>query len=146
MSYALPVFIAIALVATIGAGVVLHGAETDASALRTVEGRVMSVEWNPNWNVSVEFTLETSGANQTMHHIELGPPWWWAEHDAPSIRVNDTVKVQGELEGDSIEAFTIWVNGGPAIVLRDRGMPAWASERSGGTSGASETEDSGDLE
>ncbi len=146
MSHALLVLAAFALVASVGAGVALHAADTDAHTVMTVDGKVTSVDWNPKWDVSVEFTLQTSGANAATYNVELGPPWWWADHDAPTIKVNDTVKVQGELDGQSIEAFTIWVNGGPAIVLREPGMPPWAQERSGQTGEHNETEDAGEVD
>lgn len=140
MSHALLALAAFALVASVGAGVALHAADNDAPALITVEGKVTSVEWNPRWNVSVEFTLEANDTSATIYYVELGPPWWWAVHSVPTIKVNDTIKVQGELEGQSIEAFTIWVNGGSAIVIRDVGMPPWAQERSGQTGEHNDTE------
>ena len=124
--------LAIALVGSVGAaGVMLQPADTSPGTM-TVTGKVVAVEWNPHFNVTVEFTLynKTSDTNYT---VELGPPWYWAEHKIPAIKVNDTVKVEGVLEDHEIEAWTIWINGGSAIVLRTGDMPPWAQERSGQT-------------
>jgi len=124
--------LAIALVGSVGAaGVMLHAADTSPGTI-TVTGKVVAVEWNPHFNVSVEFELYNSTSNAT-YHVEVGPPWYWAEHALPAIKVNDTVKVQGVLEGSELEAWTIWINGGSAIVLRTGEMPPWAQERSGHT-------------
>src|SRR5207249_710828 len=51
---------------------------------------VTAVEWNPQFNVSVELTL--TAANGTNYSVELAPPWWWAEQHFPTIHVNDTLK------------------------------------------------------
>jgi len=128
-----------ALLAVVGAGVALQAMDSGSHNLVTVEGRVTALEWNPHWNVTVEFQLKT--ANGT-YQVELGPPWWFADHPAPAIRLNDTVKVEGELEANNtVEAYTIWVNGGPAFVIRGPGMPPWAQERSGQTGEHPEEED-----
>ncbi len=124
--------IAIALVGSIGAaGVMLHVANTTPGTI-TVSGKVVAVEWNPHFNVAVEFTLYNKTSN-TNYSVELGPPWYWAEHKLPATKVGDTVKVQGVIEDHDLEAWTIWINGGNAIVLRTGGMPPWAQERSGQT-------------
>src|SRR5207253_3526390 len=100
--------------------------------LVTVEGTVTAVDWNPHFNESVELTL--TAANGTNYSVELAPPWWWAEQKFTTIHVNDTLKIQGVLDdGHEIQAFTVWVNGGNAIVLRTGEMPPWAQERSGHT-------------
>ena len=55
--------------------------------------------------------------------------------------MNDTLKVEGTVDdGHEIEAFTVWINGGNAIVLRTGEMPPWAEERSGHTSEDNENE------
>src|SRR5712692_9753691 len=144
MSSALYVVLAMAVVSAAGAGVILHAAETESPNLVTVEGTVTAVEWNPHFNVSVELTL--TAANGTNYSVELAPPWWWAEQHFPTIQVNDTLKVEGTLDdGHELEAFTVWINGGNAIVLRTGEMPPWAEERSGhtGEDNENETEDAG---
>ncbi len=140
MSSALYVVLAMAVVSAAGAGVILHAAETESPNLVTVEGTVTAVEWNPHFNVSVELTLTT--ASGTNYSVELAPPWWWAEQHLPTIHVNDTLKVQGATdEGNDLEAWTVWINGGSAIVLRTGEMPPWAQERSGETEPENETDD-----
>src|SRR3989442_10564016 len=112
--------------------------------LVVVEGTVTAVDWNPHFNESVELTL--TAANGTNYSVELAPPWWWAEQNFPTIHVNDTLKVEGVLDdGHEIQAFTVWINGGNAIVLPAGGMPPSAPERSGhtGEDNENETEDSG---
>ncbi len=124
--------VAVVLVSGVGAaGVLLHPADA-SSATVTVTGKVVAVEWNPHYNVTVAFRMTNGTSNSTLE-VELGPPWYWAEHKLPTIKVNDTVKVQGVLEDHELEAWTIWINGGDAIVLRTGEMPAWAEERSGQT-------------
>ncbi len=140
-----PILALLAIVAIGGvgaAGVMLHAADTNPATM-TVTGKVVAVEWNPHFNVTVEFELYNSTSNTTTH-VELGPPWYWAEHHLPAIKVNDTVKVQGVMDDKELEAWTIWINGGNAIVLRTGEMPPWAQERSGqtpGTEHGNETED-----
>src|SRR2546426_2239944 len=145
MSNALYAVLALALVTSVGAGVALHAMDTESPEhLVTVEGTVTAVEWNPHFNMSVELTL--TAANGTNYSVELAPPWWWAEQHFLTIHVNDTLKVEGRLDdGHEIEAFTVWINGGKAIVLRTREKPAWGHERSGQTGGdhRNETEDDG---
>src|SRR5256712_12869122 len=90
--------------------------------LVTVEGTVTALEWNPHFNASVELTL--TAANGTNYSVELAPPWWWAEQHFPTIHVNDMLKVEGALDdGHEIQAFTVWINGGDAVVLPTRAMP-----------------------
>jgi len=145
MSNAVYAVLALALVTSVGAGVALHAMDTESPEhLVTVEGTVTALEWNPHFNMSVELTL--TAANGTNYSVELAPPWWWAEQHFPTIHVNDTLKVEGRLDdGHEIEAFTVWINGGNAIVLRTGEMPAWAQERSGqtGEDHGNETEDAG---
>jgi len=140
MSNAVYAVLALALVTSVGAGVALHAMDTESPEdLVTVEGTVTAVEWNPHFNVSVEVTL--TAANGTNYSVELAPPWWWAEQHLPTIQVNDTLKVEGTVDdGHEIEAFTVWINGGNAIVLRTGEMPPWAEERSGHTSEDNENE------
>lgn len=128
MTHAALVLVALALVGSAGvAGVALHASDAPAN-LVTVTGTVVSVEWNPHFNVSVEFNM--TNATSTFH-VELGPPWYWAEHKYPAIKVGDTVSVKGQLDdGHDIEAWSISVNGGAWITLRTGGMPAWAQEKS----------------
>jgi len=113
-----------------GVGVVLNA--SDASpGLTTIEGRVVHVAWNPHFEVAVSFQVRNGSANAT-YNVELGPPWWWASVGLPEINVNDTLRVEGVLEGgNTIEAYTIWINGGDAIVIREGGKPAWAEVASG---------------
>jgi len=147
MSNALNAILAMALVTSVGAGVAIHAMDSESPEnLVTVEGNVTAVEWDPHFNVSVEVTLTT--ANGTNYSVELAPPWWWAEQHLPTIHVNDTLKVEGVLDdGHEIQAFTVWINGGNAIVLRTGEMPPWAEERSGQTGedhdNGNETEDAG---
>ena len=140
MSNAVYAVLALALVTSVGAGVALHAMDTESPEhLVTVEGTVTAVEWNPHFNVSVEVTL--TAANGTNYSVRLAPPWWWAEQHLPTIQVNDTLKVEGTVDdGHEIEAFTVWINGGNAIVLRTGEMPPWAEERSGLTSEDNENE------
>ena len=145
MSNALFAVLALALVTSVGAGAALHAMDSESPEhLVTVEGTVTAVEWNPHFNVSAEVTL--TAAKGTNYSVELAPPWWWAEQHLPTIQVNDTLKVEGTVDdGHEIEAFTVWINGGNAIVLRTGEMPPWAEERSGHTSedNENETEDAG---
>jgi hypothetical protein len=133
MSNALYAILALALVTSVGAGVAIHAMEAESPEnLVTVEGTVTAVDWNPHFNESVELTLTT--ANGTNYSIELAPPWWWAQQNFTTIHVNDTLKVEGVLDdGHEIQAFTVWINGGSAIVFRTGEMPPWAQERSGQT-------------
>lgn len=121
--------LAVLVASTAGAAILLPLEEN--AELTTFEGTVVDVHWNPHWNVSVEYSVEVTGEDGTTE-VELGPPWWWASVGLPEINVNDTLRVQGVLEdGDAIKAYTIWVNGGNAIVLRTGGKPAWAEVASG---------------
>jgi len=146
MNSALYAMLAVALVTSVGAGLAVHALDADSPVdLVTIEGNVTAVDWNPHFNATVEVTVTV--ANGTNYSVELTPPWWWSENHYPAIQVNDTLKVEGILgEGNEIEAFTIWINGGDAIVLRTGGMPGWAQERSGHTAapGSNETEDGSD--
>jgi hypothetical protein len=123
--------VVLALVGTAGAaGLSIHAMDASPS-LVTVTGTVTWVAWNPHFNTSVEFNL-TNGTS--AYHVELGPPWYWAEHNYPAIKVNDSVSVKGVFDDNSttdLEAWSISVNGGAWITLRTGGMPAWAQERSG---------------
>src|SRR3989441_11089167 len=112
MSNAVYAVLALALVTSVGAGVAIHAMDTESpEPLVTVEGTVTALEWNPHFNESVEVTL--TATNGTNYSVELAPPWWWAEQHFPTIHVNDTLKVEGRLDdGDEIEAFTVWINGG----------------------------------
>ena len=48
--------------------------------------------------------------------------------------MNDVLRVEGVLEeGDVVEAYRIWINGGDPFVLREGGMPKWAQMKSGHT-------------
>ncbi len=145
MNHAMYLVLGLALVTSVGAGVALRAMDDEGSSgLVTIEGNVTAVEWNPHFNVTVEVTL--TATNGTNYSVELGPPWWWAEQHYPTIHVNDTMKVEGILEGSEMEAFTVWINGGGAIVIRTGEMPPWAEERSGHTAppGGNETEDDSD--
>src|SRR5207249_6605500 len=145
MSNALYAVLAMALVTSVGAGVAIHAMDSESPEnLVTVEGTVTAVDWNPHFNETVELTL--TAANGTNYSVELAPPWWWAERHFPTIHLNDTLKVEGALDDDrEIAAFTVWVNGGSAIVLRPGEMPPCAEERSGHTAedhdNENETED-----
>src|SRR2546422_6042831 len=147
MSNALYAILAMALVTSVGAGVAIHVMDSvSPENLVTVEGTVTAVDWNPHFNESVELTL--TAANGTNYSVELAPPWWWAGQHFPTIHVNDTLKVEGFLDdGHEIQAFTVWINGGNAIVLRTGEKPPWAPGRSGQTGGdhpnENATEDSG---
>ncbi len=146
MNSALYAMLAVTLVTSVGAGLAVHALDADSPVdLVTIEGNVTAVDWNPHFNATVEVTVTV--ANGTNYSVELTPPWWWSENHYPAIQVNNTLKVEGILgEGNEIEAFTIWINGGDAIVLRTGGMPGWAQERSGHTAapGSNETEDDSD--
>src|SRR2546428_4648652 len=133
MSNALYAILAMALVTSVGAGVAIHAMDSESPEnLVTVEGTVTAVDWNPHFNESVELTL--TAANGTNYSVELAPPWWWAEQNFPTIHVNDTLKVLGVLDdGHEIQAFTVWVNGGNAIMLRNGRMPPWVEGRAGPT-------------
>lgn len=123
----------LALVGTASAAGVAVYAMDSSSSLVSFHGTVTSVDWNPHFNATTEFNM-TSG-NSTIH-VDLAPPWWWAEHNYPAIKVNDTVNVTGVFEDNSttnLEAWTISINGGAVITLRTGEMPAWAQERSGQT-------------
>src|SRR3989449_10068351 len=145
MSNAVYAVLALALVTSVGAGVAIHAMDSESPEnLVTVEGTVTAVDWNPHFNESVELTL--TAANGTNYSVELARQRWWAEQHFPTIHVNDTLKVEGVLDdGHEIHAFTVWINGGNAIVLRTGEMPPWAQERSGqtGEDHDNETEDSG---
>jgi len=122
--------LALAFVSAAAAGIVVRDAD-DAPALTTVEGIVTHVAWNPHFEVAVAYELRNESANAT-YSVEFGPPWWWAEVGLPEIQVNDTLKVEGVLhEENHIDAYTIWVDGGDAFVLREAGKPDWAQVASG---------------
>ncbi len=131
MPHAALVLAVLAIVGTAGAaGLAVHTMDA-APSLVTVTGTVTSVEWNPHFNVSVDFTLNSSG---NSIHVELGPPWYWAEHKYPAIKVNESVSVKGVYDDNGttdLEAWSISVSGGAWITLRTGDMPAWARERSG---------------
>lgn len=131
MAHPALVLAVLAVLGTAGAaGFALHTMDASPN-LVTVSGNVTAVEWNPHFNTSVEFNL-TNGT--TTYHVELAPPWYWAEHNYPAIKVNDTVSVKGVFSDNSttnLEAWSISVNGGAWITLRTGDMPAWAQERSG---------------
>ncbi len=131
MAHPALVLAVLAVVGTAGAtGFALHAMDASPS-LVTVTGTVTSVDWNPHFNTSVEFTMKN--ATSTIH-VELAPPWYWAEHNYPAIKVNDTVSVKGVFDDNgtaSLEAWSISVNGGSWITLRTGDMPAWAQEKSG---------------
>lgn len=131
MAHPALVLAVLAVVGTAGAaGFALHTMDASPS-LVTVSGTVTSVDWNPHFNTSVEFNI-TNGT--TTCHVELAPPWYWAEHNYPAIKVNDTVSVKGVFDDNSttnLEAWSISVNGGAWITLRTGDMPAWAQEKSG---------------
>ncbi len=122
----------LALVGTAGAaGFAIHAMDASSANLVTLSGKVASVDWNPHFNVSVEFNL-TNGTKS--YQVELGPPWYWAEQNYPAIKVNDSVSVKGVFDDNSTTEFTAWsisVNGGSWITLRTGDMPAWAQEKSG---------------
>ncbi len=131
MGHAVLVLVALALVGSAGAaGLALHASDA-SSSLVTLSGTVSSVEWNPHFDVSVGFNL--TNATSTVH-VSVGPPWYWAEHSYPAIKVNETVSVKGIFDDNSTTEFQAWaisVNGGSWITLRTGGMPAWAQEKSG---------------
>ena len=131
MAHAALVLVALALVGSAGvAGVVMHASDAQAS-LVTVSGTVTAVDWNPHFNTSVEFDLKNA---TSTFHVELAPPWFWAEHNYPALKVNDTVSVKGVFDDNSttdLEAWSISINGGTWITLRTGDMPAWAQEKSG---------------
>src|SRR5256886_12746363 len=141
MSNALYAVLAMALVTSVGAGVAIHAMDSESPEnLVTVEGTVTAVDWNPHFNESVELTL--TAANGTNYSVELAPPWWWAEQNFPTIHVTDTLKVEGTLDdGHETEAFTVWINGGKAIVLRTGEMAPRGEERSGHTGEDKQKED-----
>src|SRR2546426_2569865 len=145
MSNVLYAILAMALVTSVGAGVAIHAMDSESPEnLVTVEGTVTAVDWNPHFNESVELTL--TAANGTNYSVELAPPWWWAEQNFPTIHVNDMLKVEGVLDdGHEIQAFTVWINDGNAIVLRTGEVAPSGQERSGqtGEDHDNETEDSG---
>ena len=119
------------LVASTASAAILLPLDEDAQ-LTTIDGTVVEVHRNPHWNVSVEYSVEVTGEDGTTYEVELGPPWWWASVGLPEINVNDTLRVEGVLEGgNTIEAYTIWINSGDAIVIREGGKPAWAEVASG---------------
>ncbi len=131
MAHPALVLAVLAVVGTAGAaGFALHTMDASPN-LVTVSGTVTAVDWNPHFNTSVEFTMKN--ATSTIH-VELAPPWYWAEHNYPAIKVNDTVSVKGVFDDNSttsLEAWSISVNGGSWITLRTGDMPAWAQEKSG---------------
>jgi hypothetical protein len=131
MAHAALILVALALVGSAGvAGVVMHASDAQAS-LVTVSGKVTAVDWNPHFNTSVEFDLKNA---TSTFHVELAPPWYWAEHNYTALKVNDTVSVKGVFDDNSttdLEAWSISINGGAWITLRTGDMPAWAQEKSG---------------
>lgn len=133
MSHAALILVALALVGSAGAaGFAIHAMDASPN-LVTLSGKVTSVEWNPHFNVSVGFNL--TNATSTVH-VSVGPPWYWAEHSYPAIKVNESVSVKGLFDDNSTTEFQAWaisVDGGSWITLRTGGMPAWAQERSGQT-------------
>ncbi len=133
MAHAALVLVALALVGSAGAaGFALHTMDASPS-LVTVSGTVSSVDWNPHFNASVGFNL-TNGTSTI--HVDLAPPWYWAEHNYPAIKVNDTASVKGVFDDNSttdLEAWSVSINGGSWITLRTGDMPAWAQEKSGQT-------------
>lgn len=142
MAHAALVLVVLAVVGSAGAAGFAMNAMNASPSLVTVTGTVSSVEWNPHFNVSVGFNL--TNATETFH-VTLGPPWYWAEHDYPAIKVGEPVSVKGILNDTALQAWSISVNNGPWITLRSGGMPAWAQEKSGQTpkTGAG-TEDASD--
>lgn len=131
MAHAALVLVALALVGSAGvAGVVMHASDAGAN-LVTVSGKVTAVDWNPHFNTSVEFDLKNA---TSTFHVGLAPPWYWAEHNYPGLKVNDTVSVKGVFDDNSttdLEAWSVSINGGAWITLRTGDMPAWAQENSG---------------
>ena len=132
MAHAALALVVLALVGTAGAaGFAVHAMDSGSPSLVTVSGTVSSVDWHPHFNTSVEFNL-TNGTN--TYHVELAPPWWWAEHNYTAVKVNDTVSVKGVFHDNSttdLEAWSISINAGATITLRTGDMPAWAQEKSG---------------
>ncbi len=133
MTHAALVLVALALVGSAGAaGVVLHTLDAQPNVV-TLSGKVAAVDWNPHFSVAVGFELK-NGTSTT--NVSLAPPWYWAEHNYPAIKVNDSVSVKGVPEDNSTSEFEAWsisINGGAWITLRTGAMPAWAQERSGQT-------------
>ncbi len=133
MAHAALVLVALALVGSAGAaGFALHAMDASPN-LVTVSGTVTSVDWNPHFNAGVAFDLKNA---TTTIHVELGPPWYWAEQKYPAIKVNDSASVKGVFNDNStadLEAWSLSINGGASITLRTGDMPAWAQERSGHT-------------
>ncbi len=125
------VMVAVALLSTAGVGTVLY-ASNEAPERVDIEGRIIHVAWNPHWDVAVEYEVQVAASNGETYLVELGPPWWWTEVGLPAIERNDTLRVEGVLhEGNVVEAYTIWVNGGDSLLIRDGGKPAWAGEAPG---------------
>lgn len=139
MSHAVYALLAVVLASSAGAGIMLQDADVP-SGLTTFEGKVVHVAWNPHFEVAVSFQVH-NGTDDATYTVELGPPWWWAEVGLPQIEVNDTLKVEGVVhEGQYIEAYTIWINGGSPVVIREGGMPKWAQMKSGHTDDDSDDE------
>src|SRR5207244_11884083 len=91
-----------------------------------------AVEWKTHFNKNAEHPRTEE--NRTNYNLELARPSWWAEQNLPTIQVNDTLKVEDAIDdGHEIQAFTVWINGGNAIVLRTGEMPPWSEGRSGHT-------------
>ncbi len=131
MAHAAVALVLLALVGTAGAAGFAINALDASPRLTTLNGTVSAVDWNPHFNVAAEFNL-TNGTK--TYQVSLAPPWWWAEHNYPAIKVNDTVSVKGMFDDNSTTDFTTWsisIDGGPWITLRTGDMPAWAQEKSG---------------
>lgn len=130
MSGSAHVLLVLAILSAAGAGVVLRTTD-DAPDLTRIEGTVVDIAWNPHWEVAVEYTVAVD-SDGTTYLVEMGPPWWWAEVGLPAIEANDTLAVEGVLhDGNVIDAYTVSVNGGPDVVIREAGKPAWADVASG---------------
>ncbi|OGS49315.1 MAG: hypothetical protein A3K68_02135 [Euryarchaeota archaeon RBG_16_68_13] len=130
MPHPVYLLIALSLVSSAGIGAVLVASD-DAPELTTFEGTVLHAAWNPHFEIAVAFEVRNASANVT-YTVELGPPWWWSAVGLPEIHVNDTLRVEGVLENESeIQAYTIWINGGDAFVIREAGKPGWAEMASG---------------
>lgn len=121
----------LALVAAAGTGAVVHRMDANGE-VRTIGGIVTEIAWNRYWEVAVEYGVRMNDAEGTMYAVELGPPWWWAAVGLPDIRLNDTLAVDGIVhDGNAIEAYTVSVNGGETVMIRDGDKPAWAEVASG---------------
>ena len=61
--------VAVVLVSGVGAaGVLLHASDATSGTI-TVTGKVVAVEWNPHFNVTVEFTMTNGSSKIGRAHV-----------------------------------------------------------------------------